>query len=92
MPSTSTYTSIILIERAIPIVFLDRKVDGINADFVGVDNAKAGRMATNLLIENGHTKIGIVAGSFSLNTFANRLRGYKQAFEENGLYGIVLIG
>ncbi len=74
-----------VIEKNIPMVLIDRQIPDINTDFVGVDNFCAGKNATNLLIENGHKKIGIIAGPYVLKTTRDRLAGYKNALKESGL-------
>ena len=51
-----------VIEAGIPVVLLDRKVAGLQADTVGIDNRKAAKAATNHLIEHGHRAIAIVTG------------------------------
>jgi LacI family transcriptional regulator len=51
-----------VIQTGIPVVLLDRKVGGLNADTVGIDNRKAARAATTHLLEHGHRDIAIVTG------------------------------
>jgi LacI family transcriptional regulator len=45
-----------------PIVLLDRRVAGLHADSVGLDNRKAAFAATQRLIDLGHRRIAIVTG------------------------------
>ncbi len=71
------------INKGTPAVLVDRQLPDINTDFVGVDNFLAGKNATKLLIKNGHKKIGIIAGPYSLKTTRDRLCGYKNALEDN---------
>ena len=51
-----------VIEAGIPVVLLDRKVAGLHADTVGIDNRKAAKAATSYLIEHGHRDIAILTG------------------------------
>jgi LacI family transcriptional regulator len=51
-----------VIEAGIPVVLLDRRVAGLRADTVGIDNRKAARAAAEYLIERGHRDIAIVTG------------------------------
>jgi LacI family transcriptional regulator len=51
-----------VIASGIPVVLLDRRVSGLHADTVGIDNRKAARDATTRLIEHGHRRIGILTG------------------------------
>ena len=50
-----------------------------------VDNIKGGFNATNLLIKEGHTKIGIMTGLLSSEPATDRLIGYKKALKENNI-------
>ncbi len=74
-----------LLSHNIPLVFIDRKIDDINSDFIGVNNIKAGEDATKLLIESGHTKIAVIAGPKLLKTTTERLKGYKNALLASGI-------
>lgn len=51
-----------VIAAGIPVVLLDRRVAGLKADTVGIDNRKAARLATEYLLANGHRDIAIVTG------------------------------
>ena len=51
-----------VISSGIPVVLLDRRVSGLHADTVGIDNRKAARDATTRLVEQGHRRIGILTG------------------------------
>lgn len=68
-----------------PIVFVDRKFEGMSGPFVGVDNEGGAYQAVSHLIQDGHTRIGLVAGPSSLSTMQERLRGYRQALQEHGI-------
>lgn len=59
--------------------FLCRGVD------VVCDYTEAAYLATQHLIELGHTRIGCVAGSKCFKVTEQRLRGYKRALEEAGI-------
>jgi LacI family transcriptional regulator len=68
-----------------PLVIIDRMVDGVNADFVLVDNFEAARSAVTHLIENGHKNIGVLCGPTELYTFRERRNGCIQALSEKNL-------
>lgn len=51
-----------VIDSGIPVVLLDRRVSGLHADTVGIDNRKAAKDATTRLIEQGHRRIAILTG------------------------------
>ncbi len=68
-----------------PIVLIDRKINGIDCDYVLVDNLDAVRKAINRLIENGHRRIGMIGGPEDVFTAQERLLGYKLALMEAGI-------
>lgn len=74
------------IERMdLPIATMDDfgfKCPGIDVRF---DYYKAGYMATRHLIENGHTRIGCLTGPVNYKVTQERLKGYKDALDEQGI-------
>lgn len=72
---------------SVPYILLDRTYDDMNDDMycVRFDNVKGGYIATKHLIENGHTKIGIICGPAQNKPSNDRLAGYKEALEEAGV-------
>jgi LacI family transcriptional regulator len=51
-----------VMDAGIPVVLLDRRVAGVAADTVGIDNRKAARRATERLLDLGHQRIAILTG------------------------------
>ena len=72
-------------DREIPLVFIDRKVEGIKADAVLSDNVEGSAKAMRHLMDLGHRRIGIILGLESVNTSQERLQGYRQVLEEKGI-------
>ena len=68
-----------------PIVMIDRKINGIDCDYVLVDNLSAVKKAIQKLIDNGHTRIGIIGGPEDIFTAQERMLGYKLALMEAGI-------
>lgn len=68
-----------------PIVLIDRKLNGLDCDCVLVDNMTATKNAIKLLMQNGHTKIGMIGGPEEVFTAQERLMGYKLAMMEEGI-------
>lgn len=63
-----------------PIVMLDRRMEGIAASFVGVDNRELSRCAVEKLIEQGHQKIALLAlPDERSSTIRERMDGFKDA-------------
>lgn len=75
----------LLTHSGIPVVFLNRTVNGAFFDSVCSDNYRGGYIATKYLIERGHRKIGHLAGNPYSNTTRERIRGYEDAMKESGL-------
>lgn len=68
-----------------PIVLIDRKINGIECDYVLVDNLNAAKNAVKKLIDNGHTIIGMIGGPDDIFTAQERMLGYRLALMEAGL-------
>jgi LacI family transcriptional regulator len=71
-----------MMKSGTPIVCLDRVPPGVKVDSVTVGNFAATRECVRHLIELGHRRIGIVAGSLNLQTGRERLNGYLAALRE----------
>ncbi|CCH78616.1 Transcriptional regulator, LacI family [Nostocoides japonicum T1-X7] len=54
-----------IIEQGTPVVLLDRRIRGLRADSVGIDNHRAAYEATRYLLAAGHERIGVVTGTAS---------------------------
>jgi LacI family transcriptional regulator len=74
-----------LVESGKPLVLLDRRLDGIDADCVLFDNLTGAYQATRHLIELGHSRIGLINLASSLTPGHERLAGYERALLEGGL-------
>lgn len=68
-----------------PVVAIDRRVPGVDLDFVGTDNYGGAYQATRHLIAQGHTRIAHLTRMETTEAAADRLRGYRQALEDAGL-------
>jgi LacI family transcriptional regulator len=74
-----------LLEKDIVIVQVDRRVDGLTADTILVDNESGAASAVSHLIEAGHSQIGILTGELAVPTARQRLAGYERALKEHGI-------
>lgn len=68
-----------------PVVLLDRPVDGLDLDGVYSDNYAGAYAAVKVLIEAGHSKIGIVTGDPDLRIGRERFEGFRDAMRDYGL-------
>ena len=72
----------LLKQNDIPFVFVDRKVPNIQPNTVLSQNVEGSYRATELLIQEGLRRIGIVLGIDSVTSSEERLQGYKKALED----------
>ena len=71
--------------KKVPLIILDRFIEGIDADFIFVDNEYGVYQSVKYLIDNGHRKIGFVQTSKTVYTNIERLRGYRRALQESDI-------
>ncbi len=77
-----------VLQMGIPVVTLIRKIKNYNFDFISMNYEQAASLATQYLIDLGHTRIGyftIWDSSANLYTYNKRLKGIKHAMKLNGL-------
>ncbi len=65
-------------------ILIDRKFDGLAANFVGVDDEAVGALATQHLIGAGCKRIAHIRGP-ETSPGMQRLRGYQSALQRNGM-------
>ncbi len=86
MPVDSTGAHLEKFEKANkPIVIIDRKLPQIYCDSVLVDNRDAAGKAMEILIKNGHKKIGLITGPEDIYTAKERSLGYEAALSKAGI-------
>ena len=71
-------------EHKTPYILIDRRFQGLNANFVGVDDEEVGTIATSHLIEQGCKRIAHIRGP-EVSTAVGRLEGYKQVLASYNL-------
>ncbi|GEN50486.1 GntR family transcriptional regulator [Alkalibacterium pelagium] len=75
-PNLNYYLS--LTEKPTPLIMLNASYEELDLPVVALNDEKAGKIATEHLIELGHTNIGIITKSDDLQG-KNRLKGYLKA-------------
>lgn len=84
----SSGSSIELFQRmdsqAQPYVLIDREFPELEANFVGIDDTRAGRMATEHLLDIGCKRVAHIGGRDN-STGIGRFEGYKQALAARGV-------
>ena len=73
------------LREEMPLVAIDRRVPGVDLDFVGTDNFRGAYEATRHLISQGHTRIAHLTRLETTEAAADRLCGYQQALRDGGL-------
>jgi LacI family transcriptional regulator len=72
-------------KRAVPLVFFDRVLEGLNVSSVIIDDHLGAYQAVSHLIAQGCRRIAHFAGPQHLNIYKNRHRGYRDALHAHGL-------
>src|SRR5579883_1613995 len=72
-------------DHHMPIVAIDRRVPGLELDFIGTDNVTAAYNATKHLIEQGHQRIAHLTSLGMTDAASERLTGYQQALHDAGI-------
>lgn len=90
LPISSTKSGVFYQQMAdqhgVRFIFLDKRPQGVNADYVCCDNVRGGYLATEHLIKAGHTRIGFISASlYSASSRMQRYIGYTMAMEAYGL-------
>jgi LacI family transcriptional regulator len=72
-------------QAEIPLVALDRTLDGVDAGQVIVENAGGAEEAVRHLIAHGHRRIACIGYDAKVYTIHQRILGYRRAMKEAGL-------
>lgn len=72
-------------ESGVPVVLVDRDVQGAQFDGVFVDNQKGAYDGVTALIRAGHKKIAVITGPETSKPGKERHQGYLQAMKDNNL-------
>jgi DNA-binding LacI/PurR family transcriptional regulator len=76
----------------IPSVAVDRTPQDYAGASVAFNNVGAGRIATEHLLDLGHTAIAHISGPLRLGLARDRLAGFQQAHEERGCKPLAWVG
>lgn len=72
------------LRREIPMVMVDRFVEGVKCDCIRIPNREAARQAVNILIEKNHKRIAIIYSGKEY-TGIERYKGFLDAMKAAGL-------
>ncbi|GAA4712633.1 LacI family DNA-binding transcriptional regulator [Pedococcus ginsenosidimutans] len=73
------------LRNGLPVVFVDRRPQGVDTDSVTVDNGLGARLAVDHLVAHGHRRIAMVGDMPSIQTAQARLEGYRSALRHAGV-------
>ncbi|UCN13746.1 LacI family transcriptional regulator [Cellulomonas iranensis] len=71
--------------RHAPVVQLDRRVEGLTTDFVGVDNALGMRVVVDHLVDRGARSVVLVGADDVTSAGVERREGFEAAVARRGL-------
>jgi LacI family transcriptional regulator len=71
-------------EQKTPLIMIDRKLDGLRAHFVGIDDVEAGRIATEHLVDVGCRNLAHIGGP-DVSTAAGRSLGYREVLARRNI-------
>jgi len=72
-------------EFKLATVFFDRIFKEQNIGFVDINNQETAYKLTQILINRGHSKIGLISLTSYLPNIKNRILGFKDALKQNGI-------
>ena len=75
----------------VPLMLVDRSLDGVLADRVQVDHELGGYLATRHLLELGHRRIACIAGPVNTQVVQLRVAGYRRALSEAGVEALLVL-
>jgi LacI family transcriptional regulator len=69
----------------VPVVQTIRRVPGLDADFVGIDDRAGAREAATHLVDCGHSDVALLTGPSSSSASAERTQGFLEVLAEAGI-------
>jgi LacI family transcriptional regulator len=72
-------------EAGLPVVFVDRELDGASFDSILVDNVDGGRQAARHLLDLGHRRIAMISGPLNTTPGRGRYEGFVAELAEHGV-------
>ncbi len=86
VPACCSLESVTLLQsRNVPVVVLDRRIEGANVDTVRCDSEEGAQQLVRHLLSLGHRRIAALSGPKGISTSADRVAGYRQAMIAAGI-------
>ena len=73
-----------LLPAGLPVVQFIRRIPKLGIDYVGVDNHRGMKLATEYLLDRGHQRFVFIGGRSESHTRAERLQGFMDALHGKG--------
>ncbi|MDR2069825.1 MAG: LacI family transcriptional regulator [Treponema sp.] len=73
-------------KKGIPVVLVDRLIEGAGLDAILSDNEAGARALTRRLLEDGYRHIAFAGGDMTISTARERIAGFTAAMEEAGFH------
>ena len=80
-----------VLPQELPIVLLDRKLPGFQANSVFADNRGGAKQAVTHLLELGHRQIACISHKGNISSVNERVRGYEETMRAAGLIPLAAI-
>lgn len=78
-------------KRGVPVVLIDRYLEGTSLSYVSTDNYLGASMAVEYLIRKGHKNIACIQGGESTMPTIQRSRGYRDVMTKNNFANFISI-
>jgi LacI family transcriptional regulator len=86
MPATNRQDYLIdELRSGLPVVFVDRRPNGVDADSVTIDNALGAQLAVEHLVAHGHRRIAMLGDLPTIQTASARASGFRAAVADAGI-------
>ncbi len=72
-------------KRGVLFTLINRQVEGLESQCLSIDNYQGGYLACQKMIDAGHSRIAYISGPEWKLDAMERLRGHRQALQDNGL-------
>ena len=83
LPASTALTE--AVNQGLPVVLVNRYVEGVDCDRVTTDNIKGGRLIAEYLANWGHQRVGLITGIEEASTSIERETGFRDGLADRGL-------
>lgn len=72
-------------QKEVPLIMFDRSEDELKVDYIGIDDYMSSFLVVEHLVKQQCKRIAHIAGYRHTRIYKNRIKGFKDALENNGL-------